>query len=74
MRDIILLEGILASVSCQDTQRRLKAAEDLANYLSNPGNEIDFPGFPFEKLVDGLIGWVSSSNFKVSWPLRFNSE
>lgn len=66
MRDLILLEGVLASVLAQDTQRRLKAADDLTNYLNNPSNEIDFSGFPFEKLIDGLVAWVNSSNFRVS--------
>ena len=63
MKDLVFLEGILAAVSCQDTQKRLKAAEDLANYLSDPSNGIEFIGF--DKLLDGLVGWVSSSNFKV---------
>ena len=64
MKDIVFLEGIVAAVACQDTQKRLKAAEDLSNYLSDPSNGIEFIGF--DKLLDGLIGWVNSSNFKVS--------
>lgn len=64
MKDIVFLEGILAAVTSQDTQKRLKAAEDLSNYLSDPSNGIEFIGF--DKLLDGLIGWVNSSNFKAS--------
>ena len=64
MKDIIFLEGILAAVASQDTQKRLKAAEDFSNYLSDPSNGIEFIGF--DKLLDGLIGWVNSSNFKAS--------
>ncbi|XP_058972791.2 CLIP-associating protein 1-A isoform X5 [Pocillopora verrucosa] len=64
MKDIAFLEGILAAVTSQDTQRRLKAAEDFSNYLSVPSNGIEFIGF--DKLLDGLVGWVNSSNFKIS--------
>ena len=64
MKDIVFLEGILAAVASQDTQKRLKAAEDFSNYLSDPSNGIEFIGF--DKLLDGLIGWVNSSNFKAS--------
>lgn len=63
MKDLAFLEGIVAAVSTQDTQKRLKAAEDLSNYLSEPSNGIEFIGF--DKLLDGLVGWVNSSNFRV---------
>lgn len=63
MRDLVFLEGILAAVNCQDTQKRLKAAEELSNYLCDPSNGIEFIGF--DKLLDGLVGWVNSSNLKV---------
>ncbi|XP_078377626.1 LOW QUALITY PROTEIN: CLIP-associating protein 1-like [Oculina patagonica] len=64
MKDLAFLEGIVAAVACQDTQKRLKAAEDLSNYLSDPSNGIEFIGF--DKLLDGLVGWVNSSNFRIS--------
>ncbi|KAK3736138.1 hypothetical protein QZH41_015538 [Actinostola sp. cb2023] len=64
MKDVPFLEGILASVWSQDTQRKLKAAEELSNYLSDPAKDIEFGGY--EKLIDGLIAWVNSSNFRVS--------
>ena len=63
MKDIIFLEGVLASILSQDTQKRLKAADDLSNYLSDPSNGIEFVGF--EKLLDGLVTWVNSSNLRV---------
>ena len=63
MKDLVFLEGIVAAVNCQDTQKRLKAAEELSNYLSDPSKGIEFIGF--DKLLDGLVGWVNSSNFKV---------
>lgn len=63
MKDLVFLEGILAAVNSQDTQKRLKAAEDLSTYLSDPSNRIEFIGF--DKLLDGLVAWVNSSNFKV---------
>lgn len=63
MKDIPFLEDILASVWSQDTQKRLKAAEELSNYLSEPSNDIEFGGY--DKLIDGLIAWVNSSNFRV---------
>ena len=61
MKDLVFLEGILAAVNSQDTQKRLKAAEDLSTYLSDPSNRIEF----IDKLLDGLVAWVNSSNFKV---------
>ncbi|XP_073237164.1 CLIP-associating protein 1-A-like isoform X3 [Porites lutea] len=64
MKDLVFLEGILAAVNSQDTQKRLKAAEDLSTYLSDPSNRIEFIGF--DKLLDGLVAWVNSSNFKLS--------
>ena len=69
MKDIVFLEGIVAAVASQDTQKRLKAAEDFSNYLSDPSNGIEFIGF--DKLLDGLIGWVNSSNFKASRRLKY---
>lgn len=64
MKNVAFLEGILASVWSQDTQRRLKAAEELSNYLCDPANDIEFGGY--EKLIDGLVAWVNSSNFRVN--------
>lgn len=69
MKDVAFLEGILASVWSQDTQRRLKAAEELSNYLSHPSNDIEFGGY--EKLIDGLVAWVNSSNFRVRMDTLF---
>lgn len=63
MKDVVFLEGIVASIWAQDTQRRLKAAEELSNYLCDPANDIEFGGY--EKLIDGLVAWVNSSNFRV---------
>lgn len=37
--------------------------EDFLNYLSVFFNGIEFIGF--DKLFDGFVGWVNSSNFKV---------
>ncbi|XP_032242653.2 CLIP-associating protein 1-A isoform X3 [Nematostella vectensis] len=64
MRDNPFLDEILSAVWSQDTQKRLRAAEDLSNYLNDPSNDIVFHGY--ERLIDGLVGWVNSSNFRVS--------
>ena len=64
MKDLVFLEGITASVHSQDTQKRLKAADDLSNYLSDPSNNVEFLGF--DKLLDGIVTWINSSNYRVS--------
>lgn len=64
MKDLVLLEGITAAVHSQDTQKRLKAAEDLTNYLNDPSNSVEFLGF--DKLLDGIVTWINSSNYRVS--------
>lgn len=43
--------------------------EDFLNYFSDFLNGIEFIGF--DKFLDGFIGWVNSSNFKVSRWLKY---
>lgn len=64
MKDLMFLEEITAAVHSQDTQKRLRAAEDLTNYLNDPSSSLEFLGF--DKLLDGIVTWINSSNYRVS--------
>eukprot|EP00795_Rhopilema_esculentum_P014391 gene14391-5442_t len=64
MRDTSILDNFVTAVEQQDTHKRLKAAEEIITYVNDPENPFDFPGV--DRLIDGLLGWAGSSNFKVS--------
>jgi len=57
------LDYFLPGILTQDTKKRLEVGEDLVTYLRN--DETSLYCEEMDKLVDGLTGWVSSSNFKV---------
>lgn len=63
MKDYGVLESFLVAIEQQDTHKRLKAAEEIIPYVNDPDNSLDFPDV--ERMVDGLLGWAGSSNFKV---------
>ena len=63
MKDTGTLEYFLDVIHQQDTHKRLKVAEEIISYLSDPSNSVDFNGT--EKLIDGLTTWAGSSNFRV---------
>ena len=63
MRDTSILDNFVTAVEQQDTHKRLKAAEEIITYVNDPENPFDFPGV--DRLIDGLLGWAGSSNFKV---------
>ena len=55
-----LLAGVLQS----DTHKRLAVAEELLEWTQKEENDpLTFP--ELDRLVGGLAGWMSSSNFKV---------
>ena len=65
MKDTGTLDRFVEAVEQQDTHKRLKTAEELISYLSDPGNSLDFSGI--DKLIDGLMSWSGCSNFRVSY-------
>ena len=58
-----VLEEYRDAVRTQDTHKRLKIAEDLGKILRESSAILH--GSAADQLVDGLISWISSSNFKV---------
>ena len=66
MKDNSVLETFLPAIEQQDTHKRLKVAEEIISYVSDPDNSLEFPGV--DRMIDGLLGWAGSSNFKVYLP------
>ncbi len=71
MKDVETLDRFVDAVNQQDTHKKLKAAEEILSYFNDRENSIEFSGI--DKLIDGLLAWASSSNFRVSM-LAGNSE
>ena len=63
MKDSLDLERFLNAIHQQDTHKRLKAAEEIIAYVNDPENPLSFP--VVDRLIDGLLTWAGSSNFKV---------
>lgn len=57
------LDDYAQAIRTQDTHKRLKLAIELGSYLKNPSSSVA----DYEQLVDGLVSWTTSSNFKVSF-------
>ena len=55
------LEHYVTAIRTQDTHKRLKLAIELGSYLRSPSLNVH----DVDLLVDGLVAWISSSNFKV---------
>ncbi|XP_033111967.1 CLIP-associating protein 1-like isoform X12 [Anneissia japonica] len=60
----LTLDDIVAKVLKSDTQLRIQASQELQDYLSVRTNPVKCDNI--DRLIDGLVSWVSSSNFKVS--------
>lgn len=58
-----MFDDFVFAIEQQDTHKRLKAAEEIISYVNDPENALDFPGV--DRMIDGLLGWAGSSNFKV---------
>lgn len=58
------LDGFLPHLGKADTKFRQTLGQDLLNYLAEPSNSIYCQDIG--QLVDGLIPWMQSSNYKVS--------
>ncbi|XP_075926469.1 CLIP-associating protein 1-B isoform X18 [Petromyzon marinus] len=62
------MEYFLLQVMQKDVSKRLQSGQELVYYLSDPVRSWDVEQDPslLDRMVDGLTGWVGSSNFKVS--------
>ena len=58
------LDDFLANVTTQDTRKRLQTHGELITYLQDYDSSLACEDM--DRFVDGLTGWVSSSNYKVS--------
>ena len=56
------VDSFVDAIRTQDTHKRLKLADDLTSFLSDPESNVS----GVERLIDGLIVWAGSSNFKIS--------
>ena len=57
------LDDFLQNVITQDTRKRLQVYGELVPYLQNERNSVYCE--EMDKFVDGLAGWINSSNYKV---------
>jgi len=63
------LDDFLPYIETSDTKKRLHTYEQLVGYLRCSYTSLECRNM--EKLIDGLIAWISSSNYKVIfvvWP------
>lgn len=60
---------ILASVLQTETHKRLAAVDEISDYLKKEETSLD-EFAEVDRLVAGLVAWMSSSNFKVSLGVR----
>lgn len=58
------LDGFLPHLSKADTKFRQQVGVDLIAYLAEPSNSTVCQDIG--QMVDGLIPWMQSSNYKVS--------
>lgn len=57
------LNDFFPSLGTQDTRKKLQLGTDIINYLGNSKNSLDAEDLG--AFIDGVLGWLSSSNFKV---------
>ncbi|XP_064594427.1 CLIP-associating protein 1-like isoform X2 [Liolophura sinensis] len=58
------LDDFLPNIVTQDTRKRIQSHAELVPYLSDPRSGLDCEDI--DLLVDGLVGWVNCSNYKIS--------
>ncbi|XP_033732928.1 CLIP-associating protein 1-like isoform X12 [Pecten maximus] len=58
------LDDFLPNVTTQDTRKRIQAHGELIPFLSDPHSSLTCGDI--DELINGLTGWVNSSNYKVS--------
>ena len=59
------LDDFLPYVQSSDTKKRLHTYEQLVGYLRCSYTSLECRNM--EKMIDGLIAWISSSNYKVNF-------
>lgn len=65
------LDGFIPHLSKPDTRFRLQVGGDLLSFLAEPSNRVVSQDIGL--LIDGLIPWMQSSNYKVSFPFRIKA-
>ncbi|XP_067686720.1 CLIP-associating protein 1-like isoform X22 [Haliotis asinina] len=58
------LNDFMPNVTTQDTKKRFLVHTELVPYLSDPGSSLVCEDI--DKFIEGLIGWVNCSNYKIS--------
>ncbi len=57
------LNDFMPNVTTQDTKKRFLVHTELVPYLSDPGSSLVCEDI--DKFIEGLVGWVNCSNYKV---------
>ncbi|XP_067416994.1 CLIP-associating protein 2 isoform X4 [Emydura macquarii macquarii] len=62
------MEYFCDQVQQKDVGRRMQIGQELLEYLTDPGrsDDLEQDQQQLDKVIDELIGWVNSSNFKVA--------
>jgi len=58
------LDDFLPYIQTSDTKKRMHTYEQLISYLKCEYTSLECRNM--EKVIDGLIAWISSSNYKVN--------
>ncbi|KAH9492417.1 hypothetical protein Btru_051059 [Bulinus truncatus] len=59
------LDAFIEGVTTQETKKRLQTHAELIPFLSDPHSSLECEEFNIDQLIEGLAGWVKSSNFKL---------
>ena len=57
------MDTFLPNVQTQDTRKRIQVHPEVVAYLHDPESSLYCE--EMDRFVDGLAGWISSSNYKV---------
>ena len=60
------LNHFLSEIGTQDTRRRMQLHLELMTYFNSSSNPNLLACEDFEKFIEGILAWISSSNFKVN--------
>ncbi|CAG0888093.1 unnamed protein product [Cyprideis torosa] len=59
-----VLEDLVAELATHDTKKKLQVGNDVLVFLKDPSNPLECEDI--SALVDGVVSWLNSSNFKIS--------
>lgn len=59
------IDQFTALLSTTDTRKKITVGTDIINYLGVPTNSIESDDIG--QFIDGMVPWLQSSNFKVSF-------